>query len=149
MGVKQSGGEIKMLADLLLKAPKGKMLYSAQDALLYPTFLLGAHGSIAANPAAVPTACLALWNAVKAGDHETAMELHNRLLRVWNSLSGYNMPARVKYALSLQGCPGGLPRAPMAVATAKQKAEIEPAVKDLLDYVASSRKKSAVAPVPA
>src|SRR5690606_24536100 len=41
IGVKQSGGEIKLLADLLLRAPKGKLIYSAQDALLYPTFMLG------------------------------------------------------------------------------------------------------------
>jgi len=146
MGVKQSGGEIKLLADLLVRAPKGKMIYSAQDALLYPTFMLGAHGSISANPAAVPSACLALWNAVKAGDHKTALELHNLLLRLWNTLAGNTMPSCVKYALSVQGCPSGFPRLPLPVATAKQRAAIEPAVKDLLDYVESSRIKPAKSP---
>ena len=31
-------------------------------------FALGAHGTIAANPAAVPGVCVNLWNAVQAGD---------------------------------------------------------------------------------
>lgn len=143
IGVKQSGGEIKLLAELLIKAPKGKLLFSAQDALLYPTFVMGAHGSIAAIPTAVPSASIALWNAVKAGDHKTALELHNRLLPLWNTLMGGNCPACVKYALSLQGCPSGLPRLPMQNVTPKQQAAIEPALKAVLDYVAAGPVKSA------
>lgn len=135
IGVKQSGGEIKLLADLLVRAPKNKLIYSAQDALLYPTFMIGAHGSIAANPTAVPTACLALWNAVKANDHETAQGLHERLLVLWNNLMGSNCPACVKHALAVQGCPSGLPRLPMQPATQQQRAAIESAVKNLLDYL--------------
>ena len=144
IGVKQSGGEIKLLADLLIKAPKGKLIFSAQDALLYPSFLIGAHGSIAANPTAAPSACVALWNAVKVGDHQMALELHIRLLRLWNTIVGTTCPACVKYALSLQGCPSGLPRLPMPVATPQQRAAIEPALKDLLDYVAAKPVKSAM-----
>ncbi|WP_038212087.1 dihydrodipicolinate synthase family protein [Xenophilus azovorans] len=137
VGVKQSGGEIKLLADLLVRAPKGKLIYSAQDSLLYPTFMLGAHGAIAASPAAAPTAALALWEAVKAGDHEFALKLHKGILRLWNALTGNNCPAAVKYALSLQGCPTGLPRMPMHPATPQQQAAIKGAVDAVLDIVAS------------
>jgi 4-hydroxy-tetrahydrodipicolinate synthase len=142
LGVKQSGGEIKLLADLLIKAPKDKLIFTAQDALLYPSFMMGAHGSISANAAAVPSACLALWNAVKAGDHKMALELHKRLLRFWNTIAGDNMPACVKYALSLQGCPSGPPRQPMPDAKPEQRAAIKPALKDLLDYVSARAVKS-------
>jgi 4-hydroxy-tetrahydrodipicolinate synthase len=143
IGVKQSGGEIKLLADLLIKAPRGKMIFSAQDALLYPTFMIGAHGTIAAIPTAVPSACLALWNAVKAGDHELAQGLHTRMLALWNTLVGSNCPACVKYALSLQGCEAGLPRLPMQAATPKQQDAIASALKSLLDYVSARPLKSA------
>jgi 4-hydroxy-tetrahydrodipicolinate synthase len=54
IGVKQSAGDLKLMADLLINLPAGKKVYSAVDALLYPSFALGAHGTIAANPAAVP-----------------------------------------------------------------------------------------------
>ncbi len=133
IGVKQSAGDLKLMADLLLDLPAGKVVLSAVDALLYPSFALGAHGTIAANPAAVPTACVALWNAVQRGDHASALELHKRLLRFWNTIVGDNLPACVKYALSLQGCPAGLPRQPMPAPSDRQKAAIAAALRRLLE----------------
>jgi 4-hydroxy-tetrahydrodipicolinate synthase len=132
IGVKQSAGDLKLMADLLLDVPEGKVVLTAVDALLYPSFALGAHGTIAANPAAVPGACVALWNAVQAGDYARALEIHKRLLRFWNTIVGDNLPACVKYALTLQGCPAGEPRQPMPAATEQQKAAIAPALADLL-----------------
>jgi len=142
-GVKQSAGEIKLLADLLLRAPKGKLILTAQDALLYPTFMIGAHGSIAAIPAATPRSALALWHACQAGDHKTARALHDKILPFWNSILGDNMPACAKYALSLQNCPVGHVRKPMNEATPKQRERIETTLKDLLALTPSKIKKAA------
>ena len=72
-GVKQSAGDLKLMADLMLGVPKGCKIYTAVDALLYPSFALGCHGTIAANPAAVPGVCVALWNAVQKGYHVRAL----------------------------------------------------------------------------
>src|SRR5262249_14052499 len=69
IGVKQSASDMKTLADLLLVAPETALIFSAVDALLYPSFAIGAHGSIAAILTAAPSWCLALWEAVRAGDH--------------------------------------------------------------------------------
>ena len=41
VGVKQSAGDLKLFADLMLMAPD-KLIYSAVDALLYPSYTLGA-----------------------------------------------------------------------------------------------------------
>jgi 4-hydroxy-tetrahydrodipicolinate synthase len=133
IGVKQSAGDLKLMADLLLDVPAGKSVLTAVDALLYPSFVLGAHGTIAANPAAVPGACVALWDAVQRGDHGRALELHKRLLRFWNTIVGDNLPACVKYALRLQGCDTGLPRQPMPPASERQMAAIAPALRHLLE----------------
>ncbi|GJD53916.1 4-hydroxy-tetrahydrodipicolinate synthase [Methylobacterium crusticola] len=133
VGVKQSAGDLKLMADLLLDVPAGKVVLTAVDALLYPSFALGAHGTIAANPAAAPGACVALWDAVQRGDHAAALEIHKRLLRFWNTIVGDNLPACVKHALALQGCEAGVPRQPMPVATARQKEAIAPALKHLLE----------------
>ena len=84
---------------------------SAVDALLYPSFALGAHGAIAAICTAVPRLCVELWDAVRAGDHKQALGLHERLLPVWNAIFQDNLPANVKHCLGLQGRPGGCPRA--------------------------------------
>jgi 4-hydroxy-tetrahydrodipicolinate synthase len=70
---------------------------------------------------------------VQRGDHATALEIHKRLLRFWNTIAGDNLPACVKYALTLQGSPGGLPRQPMRAPTNRQKEAISAALKPLLE----------------
>jgi len=133
-GVKQSQGDMKLMADLLLAVPKGKVVFSAVDALLYSSFALGAHGTIAANPAAVPGVTVALWDAVQRGDHALGVEIHRAMLRFWNTIAGDNLPACVKHALTLQGAPGGLPRAPMPAPNAAQKEAIARELKNVLAY---------------
>jgi len=131
IGVKQSAGDLKLLADLLLQARPQDRIFSAIDALLYPSFALGAHGSIAAILSAAPKACVALWDAVQAGDHATARDLHRRLLPLWNAMVSDNLPACTKYAQTLQGCAAGLPRAPMPPASKAQQAAIRTALAGL------------------
>jgi 4-hydroxy-tetrahydrodipicolinate synthase len=143
IGVKQSQGDMKLMADLLLDCPKDKVVLTAVDALLYPSFALGSPGTIAANPTAVPGVCVALWDAVRRGDHTTAMAIHKPLLRFWNTIVGDNLPACVKYALSLQGCPVGEPRAPMPAATAKQREAIAPALRAVLELEAAGVRAAA------
>ncbi|WMS44652.1 dihydrodipicolinate synthase family protein [Acuticoccus sp. MNP-M23] len=134
LGVKQSAGDLKLFADLMVSAPEGKRIYSAIDALLYPAFAMGSHGTIAANPAAVPGPCVALWNAVQAGDHALGRQIHESLLRFWNTIFADNLPANVKTALSLQGCDAGLPRAPMPATSPERAARIEAALEQLLRF---------------
>ncbi len=124
IGVKQSAGDLKLLADLLLATPRDKRIFSAVDALMYPSFALGAHGAIAAILTAAPRACVALWQAVRDGDRDSAHRLHKRLLRLWNAIAGDNLPACVKCALEAQGIKAGHPRAPMPPASPRQRKAI-------------------------
>ncbi|BEP39099.1 4-hydroxy-tetrahydrodipicolinate synthase (plasmid) [Variovorax sp. V59] len=133
-GIKQSQGDLKLMADLLLGVPKGCKVFSAVDALLYSSFALGAHGTIAATPAALPGVCVALWNTVQAGDHVKALEMHKSMLAFWNAVIGDNLPANLKTTITLQGCDAGLPRAPMPPTTAAQRARIETALEDVLRF---------------
>ena len=134
IGVKQSAGDMKLFADLMITAPEGKLILTAIDALLYPTFSLGAHGTIAANPAAVPGVCVALWDAVQAGDHKLSLEIHKALLEFWNTITADNLPANVKYALTAQGANAGFPRAPMPATSKEQGARIDAALKKVLRF---------------
>ncbi|MCO5733363.1 dihydrodipicolinate synthase family protein [Rhizobium sp. SSA_523] len=131
IGVKQSNGDLKLLADLLQEVPEGKLVFTAVDALLYPSFALGAHGTIAANPAAAPAAVVKLWDLVQAGDHVAALALHRKLLTFWNALICDDLPACIKYAQSLQGVPLALPRAPMRMPDEARKRRIAAAFEGL------------------
>ena len=133
-GVKQSAGDLKLMADLLVSAPQDAIVLSAVDALLYPSFALGAHGTIAANPAALPGVCVDLWDAMQAGNHQLATEIHVALLRFWNTISADNLPANVKHALHLQGVASGLPRAPMPATSAEQATRIQAQLQQVLKY---------------
>lgn len=128
VGVKQSAGDLKLLADLLLLVGDRARVMSAVDALLYPSFALGAHGAIAAILTAAPRLCVQLWDAVQAGDHKQARALHERLLPVWNAIGQENLPANVKHCLALQGRPAGGPRAPMPPTSSAQAAAIRQAL---------------------
>lgn len=125
IGVKQSAGDMKLLADLLLQLDERGVVMSAVDALLYPSFMLGAHGAIAAILTAVPELCVQLWDAVREGQNTKAQALHAKLLRLWNVIQADNLPANVKLCQSLQGRPAGLPRSPMPQPSAAQQAAIQ------------------------
>ena len=128
IGVKQSAGDLKLLADLILSLGDRGVIMSAVDALLYPSFSLGAHGAIAAILTVVPTLCVQLWEAVQSGDHVKALDLHQKLLIIWNAINGDNLPANVKYAMEIQGRSAGQPRSPMAASSEKQKIAIREAL---------------------
>lgn len=128
IGVKQSAGDLKLMADLLMGSADIGLIMSAVDALLYPSFCLGAHGAIAAILSAAPELCVQLWQRVEAGDHAEALELHHHLLRIWNAIMADNLPANVKTALTLQGRPAGIPRLPMPESSAAQTQAIRAAL---------------------
>lgn len=97
IGVKQSASDMKALADLLLLSEEAGIreqvrILSAVDALLYPSFCLGSDGAVAAILSAAPEACVALWEAVRRGDHAGSMPLHKNLLRLWNAIDAPNLP---------------------------------------------------------
>jgi len=101
---------------------------SAVDALMYPSFSLGAHGGIAAILTAVPGLYVQLWDAVQGGDHKLALMLHEKLLPLWNALLADNLPANVKCAQALLGRKAGVPRSPMPSSTPAQVAAIRAAL---------------------
>lgn len=124
IGVKQSAGDMKLLADLLVSSETKGRIMTAVDALLYPSFALGAHGAIAAILTAAPRLCVDVWDAVIAGDHAKAKSIHEQLLGIWNAINHNNLPANVKCAMKMQGRNGGLARPPMPESSACQEKEI-------------------------
>lgn len=127
IGVKQSGGDIHALADLLHAGPEGAVL-TAIDDLLYPSFVLGADGAIAAILTVAPELCVKLWDAVRHDDHKTALELHEKLLPIWRAVDGSNMPARIKAALQMQRRRGGIARRPIDAVSEDERAAVERAL---------------------
>lgn len=127
IAVKQSGGDIHKLADLLRAVrTSGSRLrvLSAVDALLMPSYLLGAHGSVAGILAVLPKLSVELWNACQARDLDRALGLHDRILPIWRVLDKPDMTARVKCAIELQGRRVGKSRRPLQPVSPEVRDEI-------------------------
>ena len=131
VGMKQSSGDLKSVSDLMGGVSPNNVVLSGIDALLYPSFALGAHGAISALTAALPGICVKLWKAVQAKDHDTALDIHNKLNKLWNVLRHDNLPACVKYIQHRQGLGFFYPRAPMDEVSGEQKQVIDQALKGL------------------
>jgi 4-hydroxy-tetrahydrodipicolinate synthase len=130
IGVKQSAGDMKLLADLIILLGNRGRIMSAVDALMYPSFILGAHGAIAAILTAVPALYMELWEAVHKGDHKRALELHEKLLPLWNAICADNLPANVKHCMELMGRRAGLPRPPMPPTSEERRPLIRETLKN-------------------
>jgi 4-hydroxy-tetrahydrodipicolinate synthase len=132
IGVKQSGGDIHKLADLLREVrSSGSVLriLSAIDALLFPSFVMGAHGAIAALLTVLPHQSVALWNACSSGDMERARQLHERMLPVWRLVEASgDMNSRIKAGLEVQGRRGGVARAPLLPVRSEVYSELRAAI---------------------
>ncbi len=133
IGVKQSAGDFKLMADAILELPEESIIMSAVDALMYPSLALGADVAIAAMLSLAPSSYVEMWDVLKDGNHDRARELHEALLPIFNALEatddgGRNMPAAVKYAMERQGRPAGLPRTPMSWPGPGQKALLDRAL---------------------
>ena len=128
LGVKQSGGDMHKVADMLA-ALRGRVpITTGIDDLLYPTFALGVDGAVSCLTAVFPALTKQLFDAVQAGDHATAKQIHDRLLPVWRTIEGNTMTAKAKYAIGLLGRNVGVSRGPILPPSEAQKAEIRSAL---------------------
>jgi len=129
--VKQSGSNMHQLADMLYHFGNRIPILSALDDLLYPSFVLGAHGTLSAIASVLPRECVQLFKAVLCGDHAQARKLHAQMLVIWRALedlAGYH--GRVKYAIELQGRPAGLPHHPYRPASEEERALLRRAFRE-------------------
>ena len=129
VGVKQSGEDLKLLADLLdMTEGLDSRIFTAVDALLYPSYTLGCHGAICALLTAVPDYGVEQWNATKSGDDARALTIHKLILRLWNAVRGDNLPANIKTVLRLRGRTPGYCRAPMSPSSRSVESDIKQAL---------------------
>ncbi len=128
MGVKQSAQDLRSLSDLLFLLDGRGVVFSALDGLMYPSFILKPAGVIAGILSTAPNLCVQLWDAVLADEHSNALDLHNKLLKIWMAIEGSNMCAKIKTSLALQGRSQSVSRMPMTPTSAEEKRRIREAL---------------------
>lgn len=124
VGMKDSSpeGPAKFLTQLDPKEDFHVLAGSAN--FFYPSLHLGAPGGVISLSNALPDPCCELYRLFKQGQYEKARELHCKLARLNQAVSGTWGVAGVKAAMDLTGFKGGQPRHPLRPVTDEAADEI-------------------------
>lgn len=114
IGLKDSAGNMGAISETIRLVPAGFSVLTGNGGILYPSLAMGAVGAILAVVCVAPRACVDLFEAVRAGDHERAIELQNRIGPVSNMVTARLGVPGLKAAMEMAGYTGGAPRAPLA-----------------------------------
>ena len=114
IGMKESGGDIAQIADLVSGTPAGFNVLAGSAATFYPALCVGAVGGILALGCAAPDACVRLFELTRAGSHNEALALQRQLVPLARLLGSTHGVPGLKAALNLLAYDVGLPRPPLA-----------------------------------
>lgn len=113
IGIKDSSGVIQRVAEVVAGAPASFQVLTGGAAVIYPAMAVGAHGAILALANALPEKCAQLYELVRSGHHHEAQQLQLQLARASKRIVSEGGIAGIKFAMSLRGYHGGLPRLPL------------------------------------
>lgn len=135
-GIKQSGGDMHGLANMLTTVGDELTVLTALDDLLFPSYVLGAEGTIGGVTSIYPRVSVDLWEAVRHGELDRARAIHEATLplaraAVWDRDGNY--PGGVKAAIELLGRNPGRPRNPIVGSSGADRERIADAVAAMRD----------------
>jgi 4-hydroxy-2-oxoglutarate aldolase len=131
IGIKESSGNVQRAAEMLAAAPSSFQLLVGSASMMFPSMVLGAVGSILALASALPELCVALFDAARKGDLETARALQATILPASKLIVSQNGIPGVKCAMDQAGYRGGIPRQPLLPLHEEQRV----AIRDLMAKV--------------
>lgn len=130
VGVKDSSGDILNLAETVRLVPKDFVVLTGNGSALYPALCVGARGAILAVGCIAPRLSVAIYEAFRAGEHERAREMQQRLTRLTRGVSGSYGISGLKAALDMLGYAGGRVRAPLSDISEEARREIRAVLKE-------------------
>lgn len=114
VGMKESGGDLAHIADLIAGTPRDFRVLSGSGSTFYASLCVGVDGGILALANVIPDACVRLYGLFRQGRHEDARDLQRQILPLAKLLGSVYGVAGLKAALQLVGCDVGGPRPPLA-----------------------------------
>jgi 4-hydroxy-2-oxoglutarate aldolase len=130
IGVKDSAGNMAAIAETVRRTDRSFSVMVGNGSICYPALTVGAAGAILAVACVAPRACSELHAAVKASDHSKALELHNRIAPLSQTVTAALGVAGLKAAMEFAGFAGGLPRPPLVPVSASQRENIKVIMRD-------------------
>lgn len=132
IGIKDSGGDVAVIADLVANCRPGFAVLAGSAAALYASLAVGGHGAVVGPAGVVPDLCVRLAEAVAAGRHAEALAAQARLVPIARLLGPRFSVPGLKAAVEAAGLAAGPPRAPLQPVSEDARAEIKAEVASLL-----------------
>jgi len=113
VGIKDSGGNIVQIADMIRNAAQGFSVFAGSASFLYATLAVGGTGGTLALANVFPNECTRVQTLFEAGKMNEARHLQMTLIDSNNAVTGrWGIPG-LKAALDMVGIYGGDPRPPL------------------------------------
>jgi 4-hydroxy-tetrahydrodipicolinate synthase len=103
VGLKESTSNIERVTELMMRMPKGFLVFSGNDDAALAYIQLGAAGVISVTANVAPRLMHEMCVAARKGDSAKAIEINNRLLALHKNLFVESNPIPVKWALNRMG----------------------------------------------
>ena len=103
VGIKDATSNFERCTDLLMRRPKGFLVFSGDDAAALGYIQLGAEGVVSVTANVAPRLMHELCVAARAGQAARAVEINNKLIPLHRHLFVESNPIPVKWALSRMG----------------------------------------------
>lgn len=130
-GIKDSGGSIVQISEVLDRAPEGFSVFAGSGSYLLATLMLGGAGGTLAVANVVPDYCVEIQENFEKGDLEKARKMQLALLPLNAAVTSRFGIGGMKAAMDMAGFKGGLPRLPILPASEEAKKEIARILKEL------------------
>jgi 4-hydroxy-2-oxoglutarate aldolase len=125
IGIKDSGGNIVQIADMIRNAPEGFSVFAGSASYLYTSLALGATGGTLALATLVPNECARVQTLFDAGKIREARDLQMKLIDSNNAVTArWGIPG-LKAALEMVGLYGGDPRPPLVPLKEADREELQ------------------------
>lgn len=121
-------GNPAQLDDVISQVGDNLAVFCSRDTYLLETLALGGAGATSIVSCVVPEAPLALYDAWKRGDLETARKIQYGLLPLVNLLIKRSYPAAIKAAMDIVGLRGGRPREPLTPLNEEERQPLQEAL---------------------
>jgi 4-hydroxy-tetrahydrodipicolinate synthase len=131
VGVKESCGDLAQISHVVARCPDDFAVLSGDDAFALPVLSVGGVGVISTSSNVAPAEMVEMVRAFRAGDLERALNLHQRLLPLFDALFIETNPIPVKAALALRGQMGEEIRLPLLPLTEPNRERLQVVMKEL------------------
>ena len=123
--LKEACGMMDQVSELKRILPENFAIYSGDDALTLPMLALGCTGIVSVAGHVIGDEMRSMLNAWFAGDTQTALKWHLKLLPMFKGIFVTTNPVPIKYLLKYQGIKAGGVRLPLVDAIEKEKAFLD------------------------